>query len=349
MTRNRSTRSSHPLLAAIIAAIVAAAAPAVSPAYDADREDVRLFIDELVSKHNFDTNYVKSMLAQSESKQSILDAISKPAERTLAWHEYRKIFITRKRIDAGIQFLEEHADSLARVTEQTGVPVEIITAIIGVETFYGRITGSYRVIDALATLGFDYPPRAKFFRGQLEELFMLAREERFKLTDLVGSYAGAMGPPQFIPSSYRAYAVDGDGDGRRDLLGNWDDILLSVANYFTRHGWHAGEPVIVRGTSEEDLPVPTGGNSLKLTETVASLTERNIRFATDLDADAPAQLFSLEGEAGPEYWIGFHNFYVITRYNHSAMYALAVFQLSDALSDARSATDGSDRVSHNLP
>ena len=146
-----------------------------------------------------------------------------------------------------------------------------------------------------------------------------------------------MGPPQFIPSSYRAYAVDGDGDGRRDLLGNWDDILMSVANYFVKNGWQTGEPVTVRGLSNEDLSVPTGKNSLKLTETVASLTERNIQFDTSLDADAPAQLISLEGEAGPEYWIGFHNFYVITRYNHSAMYALAVYQLSDALSAARSA------------
>jgi len=348
MTRNRSTKIRRYLLAAIVSAIVGAT-PAVSSAYDADREDVRLFIDELVSQHDFDADYVKSMLAQSESKQSILDAISKPAERTLAWHEYRKIFITRKRIDAGIQFMAEHADRLARVSEQTGVPAEIIAAIIGVETFYGRITGSYRVIDALATLGFDYPPRAKFFRGQLEELFMLAREEQFELTDLVGSYAGAMGPPQFIPSSYRAYAVDGDGDGRRDLLGNWDDILMSVANYFNRHGWRTGEPAAVQGTSAEALPVPTGGHSLQLTETVASLSERNIRFDTDLDAGAPAQLFSLEGEAGPEYWVGFHNFYVITRYNHSAMYALAVFQLSDALANARPATDESGRVSHHLP
>ena len=352
MTRNRSPQIIHPARRYLLAAIASSffgAMPTVVTAYDAEREDVRLFIERLVSEYGFDADYVSAMLAQSESKQSILDAISKPAERTLAWHEYRKIFITRKRIDAGIRFLDEHADSLARITEQTGVPAEIIAAIIGVETFYGRITGSYRVIDALATLGFDYPPRAKFFRSQLEEVFMLAREEQFKLTDLVGSYAGAMGPPQFIPSSYRAYAVDGDGDGRRDLLGNWDDILMSVANYFIRHGWRSGEPVIVRGATAENLPVPPGGNSLKLTETVASLAERNIIFNTELEADAPAQLFSLEGEAGPEYWIGFHNFYVITRYNHSAMYALAVFQLSDALTEARPEADDSGKVSQKLP
>jgi membrane-bound lytic murein transglycosylase B len=348
MTRNRSTQPHHYLLAAVLAAIVGAS-PCVSLALDADRDDVRTFIDELAKKHDFDKDYVRSMLTQSETKQKILDAISRPAERTLPWHEYREIFITPKRINAGTKFLEEHADSLAHAAAQTGVPVEIIAAIIGVETFYGRITGSYRVIDALATLGFDYPPRAKFFRGQLEELFMLAREEQLELTDLIGSYAGAMGPPQFIPSSYRAYAVDGDGDGRRDLLGNWDDILMSVANYFVKNGWQTGEPVTVRGIWDNSLPVPTGKNSLKMTETVASLTKRGINFESGLDAAAPALLISLEGEAGMEYWVGFHNFYVITRYNRSAMYALAVFQLSAAISAAHTADTDTNRVSRNLP
>jgi len=348
MTRNRSTQPHHCLLAAVLAAIVGAS-PCVSLAVDTDRDDVRAFIDELAKKHDFDKDYVRSMLTQSETKQKILDAISRPAERTLAWHEYRKIFITPKRINAGTKFLDEHADSLARAAAQTGVPVEIIAAIIGVETFYGRITGSYRVIDALATLGFDYPPRAKFFRGQLEELFMLAREEQFELTDLIGSYAGAMGPPQFIPSSYRTFAVDGDGDGRRDLLGNWDDILMSVANYFVKNGWQTGEPVTVRGIPEKNFPLPTGKNSLKMTETVASLTKSGINFDTSLDATAPAQLISLEGEDSMEYWVGFHNFYVITRYNRSTMYALAVFQLSTALSAAWTADTGINRVSHAQP
>ena len=348
MTQNRLTRARHCLSAAALVAIVGLV-PCISHALDADRNDVRDFINELAKKHGFDKEYVRSMLAQSETKQKILDAISKPAERALPWYEYRDIFITPKRIDAGVEFMTEHADSLNRVSAKTGVPIEIIAAIIGVETFYGRITGNYRVIDALATLGFDYPPRAQFFRTQLEELFMLAREEQFEMADLTGSYAGAMGPPQFIPSSYRAYAVDGDGDGRRDLLGNWDDILMSVANYFTRHGWRTGEPVTVRGNAQVNIIVPTGKNSLDMTETVASLTKRGITFDSGLDASTPAQLISLEGETGPEYWVGFHNFYVITRYNRSAMYALAVFQLSDALLAARAADTGSNKVSHNLP
>jgi len=349
MTRNRSTQPRHCLLAAILVAIVSSALPCQAIALDASRDDVRVFIDRLVKKHGFDEAWVRSMLEQSKTRQKILDAISRPAERTRPWHEYRKIFITPKRIDAGAAFMTEYADKLARASARTGVPGEIIAAIIGVETFYGRRTGHYRVIDALATLGFDYPPRARFFRGQLEELFMLAREEQFELTDLLGSYAGAMGPPQFIPSSYRAYAVDGDGDGRRDLLGNWDDILMSVANYFVKNGWQTGEPVAVRGTSARNFPVPTGGNLLQTTETVASLARRGITFETDLDPAAPAQLISLEGETEREYWVGFHNFYVITRYNRSAMYALAVLQLSDALRAAYAADSEPGAASRNGP
>ena len=341
MTRNQSTQPHRYLLAATLAAITLVSfIPRISLALDAERDDIREFIDELAVKHDFDQDYVRSILTQSETKQKILDAISRPAEKTRPWHEYRKIFITPKRINAGIEFMNEHADRLTRISTQTGVPAEIIAAIIGVETFYGRLTGSYRVIDALATLGFDYPPRAKFFRGQLKELFLLAREEQLELTELLGSYAGAMGPPQFIPSSYRAYAVDGDGDGRRDLLSNWDDILMSVANYFVENGWHAGTPVTVQGSSDKSFPVPTGKNSLKMTETVGSLANRGIKFDTDLESAEPALLISLEGEDGIEYWVGFHNFYVITRYNHSAMYALAVFQLSAALSQAQATKPG---------
>lgn len=331
----------HPRRYLISAALAFAVGtlPSAALAFDAERDDIKVFIDGLASKHGFEKDYVRSMLAQSESKQKILDAISRPAERTLSWHEYRKIFITPKRIDAGVAFLDEHAEQLNRVASETGVPAEIVAAIIGVETFYGRITGSYRVIDALATLGFDYPPRAKFFRGQLEELFVLAREDELELTELTGSYAGAMGPPQFIPSSYRAYAVDGDGDGRRDLLGNWDDILMSVANYFVENGWHTGEPVAVRGTAAKPFASPNTKNALKISESIASLGKYGVKFETELDAKTPAQVFSLEGEAGTEYWVGFHNFYVITRYNRSVLYALAVFQLSDALSTARNADD----------
>ena len=211
------------LLAA--AALLAMSWPA--GALDTGRGDVSAFVDELVDEHQFDRDWLMLTLSKGETKQKILDAMSRPAEKTLAWHEYRKIFVTPKRIRAGVEFWEKYGDKLKRISAATGVPPEIMAAIVGVETYYGRQTGGYRVLDALATLGFDYPPRARFFRGELREFFLLSRDEQLELTEVLGSYAGAMGPPQFIPSSYRAYAVDGDGDGRRDLLGNWDDILAS--------------------------------------------------------------------------------------------------------------------------
>jgi len=316
---------------ALIPAVLALLSPSMSFALDANREDVRLFVDELVEKHGFERAYLQSMLSQGRSVQKILDAISRPAEKTKPWHEYREIFVTPKRIDAGVKFWAEHDVRLERISAETGVPAEIITAIIGVETFYGRIKGNYRVLDALSTLAFDYPPRGRFFRSELVQLFLLAREEQLDLITTTGSYAGAMGPPQFIPSSYRHYAVDGDGDGNRDLLGNWDDILASVANYFVANGWRPNQPVAAQSRASRPINVPTGKNKLRLDETISSLTERGLKFETDLDASTPVQLISLEGKQGPEYWVGFHNFYVITRYNRSAMYALAVYQLAEAV------------------
>jgi len=309
--------------------------PTIAFTLDAKRDDVQTFMDDMVKTHGFEREYLKSTLSQGETKQTILDAISRPAEKTKAWHEYRAIFVTPKRINAGGKFWAEHDTRLNRIAADTGVPVEIIVAIIGVETYYGRIRGSYRVLDALTTLGFDYPPRSKFFRSELEQLFLLARDESIDLITMTGSYAGAIGPPQFIPSSYRRYAVDGDGDGRRDLFDNWDDILASVANYFVEHGWRPGEPVVTEGSTEGSMGVPVGENKLKLEDTVSSLADRGLLFQTDLEASTPAQLISLEGDDGPEYWAGFHNFYVITRYNRSTMYALAVYQLAEALAKER--------------
>lgn len=312
-------------------------------AMDTQRDDIQAFVDNLVQEHGFEQDYVASVLGQGVRKQKILDAISRPAEKSKAWHEYRDIFVTSKRIAAGVEFWSEHSERLARISAETGVPAEIIAAIVGVETYFGRITGSYRVLDALSTLGFDYPPRGKFFRSELEQLFLLTREEDLDITNIEGSYAGAMGPPQFIPSSYRNFAVDGDGDGRRDLFSSWDDILSSVANYFVRHKWKSGEPIVVQGTLSESAQAPEGKNTLKVTETVTSLSEQGILFATDLEGSAPAQVFRLEGDDGVEYWVGFHNFYVITRYNRSVMYALAVQQLAAALAEAR-ASSGEDHA-----
>jgi len=305
--------------------------PAAASGFDTGRADVEAFIGELSATHDFDADYVRSVLTGLRSQQSILDAISRPAERVRPWHEYREIFLTPARISGGVRFKQEHAERLARISGKTGVPPEVITAIIGVETFYGTRTGTHRVVEALATLAFDYPPRSAFFRSELMHLFQLSREENLPLTELKGSYAGAMGAPQFIASSYRAYAVDGDGDGRRDLFSNWDDIIASVANYFVAHRWQPGGPVAAPATLGNPAARPEGPNGLSMEETVGGLKAREVRFSTTLDSKAPAQLIRLDGKAGDEYWVGFHNFYVITRYNRSVMYALAVAELAEAI------------------
>jgi membrane-bound lytic murein transglycosylase B len=316
-------------LIAVLAATLLSSSPARS--LDTNRPDVQAFIGELVQKDGFQQPYVTSVFGGVESKQSILDAMSRPAEKVKPWSEYREIFITPRRISAGVDFFREHEARLRRISASTGVPPEIIVAILGVETFYGTRTGSFRAVDALATLGFDYPPRSEFFLSELRQLFLLAREEQLDIGTLTGSYAGALGPPQFIPSSYRNYAVDGSGDGRRDLLQNWDDIMASIANYFARHNWQPGQPIATRAEFARDAVRPTGPTELVLKDTVGSLARQGVQFTTDLPATAPAILVSLKGEDGDEYWVGFQNYYAITRYNRSTMYALAVFQLSEAI------------------
>lgn len=296
-------------------------------ALDVDRPDIKVFIDAMVSQHEFDRDAVKAVLSQAKSQQSILDAISKPAERSKEWHEYRDIFLTDKRIKAGADFWREHNEVLQRISTETGVSKEILVGIIGVETYFGRITGSYRVLDALSTLAFDYPPRSKFFRRELEEFFLLVREEGITATDATGSYAGAMGRPQFMPSSFRAYAVDSTDDGKRDIWENWTDVIGSVANYFVRHGWKEGLPVTVPASLGSRWTGEPPENILKATETVDSLSNQGVLFATDLGGDQKSQLLTLKGVDGAEHWVGFHNFFVITRYNRSVMYALAVHQL----------------------
>ncbi len=298
---------------------------------DTSRPDVEAFSAELVTKDGFEKAYVAAVFSGIESKQSILEAMSRPAEKVKPWSDYRNIFITPRRISAGVDFFREHEARLRKISAKTGVPAEIIVAILGVETFYGTRTGSFRAVDALATLGFDYPPRSTFFRSELRQLFLLAREEQLDIGGLVGSYAGALGPPQFIPSSYRNFAVDGNGDGRRDLLQNWDDIMASIANYFVEHNWQPGQPIATRAEFARDAVRPSGPAELVMKDTVGSLARQGVQFTTDLPTTAPALLVSLQGEDGDEYWVGFQNYYAITRYNRSTMYALAVFQLSEAI------------------
>lgn len=319
-------------LAALIVtagALLLGAAPAWS--LDLERQDVREFMAELVTNDGFEKEYLGTVFAGVESKQSIIDAMTRPAEKVKPWFEYRQIFLTPRRISSGVDFFREHETELRQIALKTGVPPEMISAIIGVETFYGTRTGSYRAVDALATLAFDYPPRSKFFRSELRQLFLLARDEQLDVTQLTGSYAGALGPPQFIPSSYRNFAVDGDNDGRRDLLSDWNDIFASVANYFVVHNWQPAQPVTVRARLKPGNVRSDSENELVMRDTVGSLKRQGVDFSTDLPTNAPAMLITLAGEEGTEYWVGFQNFYAITRYNRSPMYALAVYQLSEAI------------------
>ncbi|MEX0976228.1 MAG: lytic murein transglycosylase B [Woeseia sp.] len=304
-----------------------------SPAFviDVERPDVRQFVATMVSKHSYDREYLISVLDSAEVNPAILEAISKPAEKMLSWGDYRQIFLTRERIDAGADFWKEHADDLRRISTETGVPCDILVAIIGVETYFGRITGKHRVLDALTTLAFDYPPRSAFFLRELEEFLLLVREEQMTPTDATGSYAGAMGAPQFMPSSFRAYAVDANADGKRDIWSDWQDVIGSIANYFVAHKWTSGRPVAVSAALGAKWQGPVPDNTLSANETVASLKDMGVQFATDLAGDQKGQLLTFDGKDGDEHWVGFQNFFVITRYNHSPMYALSVYQLGQEI------------------
>jgi membrane-bound lytic murein transglycosylase B len=281
-----------------------------------------------------DPDWAQQLIDAAKRQQSILDAISRPAEKTKAWYEYRKIFLTDRRIREGVAFWSAHADTLQTVATRTGVPAELMVAIIGVETYYGRITGSYRVIDALATLAFDYPRRSPFFTGELEQFLVLAWESGKDALALKGSYAGAMGYGQFMPSSYRAYAQSYEGDGAPDIWDNPEDAIASVGNYLQVHGWRSGEKVVIDGIADDPDPAVFEGG-LRPNKTIAALALERLEPSEPLNPVELATPIRLEEEEGMRYWLGLQNFYVITRYNHSAMYAMAVWELSQTIAAAR--------------
>jgi membrane-bound lytic murein transglycosylase B len=309
-------------------------------AIDNSRPEVRAFIKETARDYPIKTKRLKHLLAQAQTKQSILDAISKPAERVTPWYEYSERFMTDKRIQEGTNFWTANRKQLDAVND-AGIAATV-AGILGVETSFGRITGRYRVLDALATLAFDYPARGEFFRGQLQQFLLLAQEEHINPTKALGSYAGAMGSPQFMPSSYRSFAVDGDHDGKRDLWSSWDDVIGSVANYLRVHGWRDGEPVVADAALADPDLSRFDMSTIALNETVASLHQKGVLFDTTLPADSPAMLIVLQGREGPLYRVGFNNFFVITRYNRSSMYANAVHDLGDALLVATRASKPQD-------
>ncbi|GAB3285423.1 lytic murein transglycosylase B [Parahaliea aestuarii] len=297
-----------------------------------DNPQAQAMIEELVAEEGFERDTLETLFGKAERQQSIIDAISRPAEKTKPWYEYRKIFLTEKREREGLEFYAAHRETLERAEAETGVPAEIIVAIIGVETSYGRITGNYRVMDALSTLAFDYPRRSAFFSKELKNYLLLTRDQGMDPMALKGSYAGAMGYGQFMPSSYRSYAVDFDGDGRTDIWNNPEDAIGSVANYFKRHGWNAGEPVVSAASLQGEVPEDWFNASLKPERSLVDYSAAGLQPVTEgLDPAQPATAIRFETEQGYEYWLGLKNFYVITRYNHSSMYAMSVYQLSQRI------------------
>ena len=319
-----------PVLKALSMSLAILACITLSTAYAnyAERDDVKAFIDMMVDKHDYDRQLLTDWFRKAVKQEETIKSLDKPAE-ALPWHRYRKIFMTDKRIQGGIRFWQEHKDTLARAEATYGVPPEIITAIIGVETFYGKYKGKFPVFDTLTTIAFDYPKRASFFKKELEQYLLLIREEDLDAYTLKGSYAGALGKPQFISSSYRHYAVDFDNDGKRDLLNNTVDVIGSVANYFKRHKWKTGGAITVTASYRSSKPF--ADYAMKPEHSVSELSKHGLFPSQPVRPSALATPIQLEQPDHMEYWLGLHNFYVITRYNHSNLYAMAVYQLSQEI------------------
>jgi len=298
------------------------------------REDVKEFIDMMVTQHQFNREELVTLFGVIKCQPSIIKIMDKPAEGK-PWKDYRPIFVTPQRIKDGVAFWQQNEKVLSQVEKQYGVPASVVVAILGAETFYGRLKGDYLVIESLSTLGFDYPRRAPFFKDQLAEFLLLTREEKLDPLHLKGSYAGAMGPGQFMPSNYRKYAVDYDNSGKRDLLNNMDDAIASVGNYLKEYGWQTGKGVAVSATAKGNEYRDVLDKGSEPFMPAGSLSRFGIQPSNRLARTEPVSVLQLEGLAGPELWVTQTNFYVITRYNKSPLYAMAVYQLSDEIAKAK--------------
>jgi len=296
---------------------------------------VDAFVDYTASTYGVAPQAIRDELAKAQYLQRSVDIISRPAEAVRPWRDYRPIFLNDARIVGGVAFYSENRAALDRIAASSGVPAEYIVAIIGVETNYGKNTGNYRVLDVLYTLAFGYPKRAPFFAGELAQLFALGKDEHIDVATLNGSYAGAMGWGQFMPSSYRLWSKDGDGDGKRDLINDKVDVFASIANYFVIHGWQRGGPVAARAMRDARA-ADLFPDTIDPIYPLSALAQRGYHPQSGEPVPAAgaaegATLVTLDGDAGKEYWLGYRNFYVITRYNHSPMYAMAVYQLAQAI------------------
>lgn len=307
--------------------IIAAASPT--------RPEIKDFIDEMVIEHGFNKPKLESIFSKTQFQPSIINLISAPSS-AIPWSQYRSRFVNSQRIKNGVSFWNQHANILQRANKEYGVPEEIIVAIIGVETAYGASTGKHRVIDALTTLAFDFPRRAEFFRSELVQYLLLAQEQNFDLLSIKGSYAGAIGIPQFMPGSYRRFAVDFDGDGKVDLANSVADAIGSVANYLKQYGWEAGGPIVVQSSVKADHLQEILQSGIEPKHTIKQLQEMSIVPTQSFENERLAALIELKDNENFQYWLGFKNFYVITRYNRSSFYAMSVHQLAEAIRNARS-------------
>jgi len=312
-------------------ALLACASAAAQASYDG-RPEVEAFVRDLVERHGFVESELQRVFSRAQRVEPVLEAIARPAERVRTWEDYRALLISERRIAEGVEFWKKNRRTLERAEKKYGVPCEIIAAIIGVETFYGRNTGNWRVVDALTTLAFDYPPRARFFRSELEQFLLMARDAGTDVFSTRGSYAGAMGIPQFMPSSARRYAVDFDGDGSIDLQRSRADAIGSVANFLKVHGWQHGADVLLDARVGGEAWRALAGGGFEPRHPASALREAGVEFDSPQPAGAHLALIELaNGERPSEVRVGLRNFYVITRYNRSALYAAAVADLAKAL------------------
>lgn len=294
----------------------------------------KTMLDELEAEEQFDRKDLVSLFENVYRRDDILEAMSKPAEKTKTWGEYKPIFVNDLSVDRGIEFWLEHEETLQKAAKEFQVPEAIIVAIVGVETRYGRFKGKHKVIEALATLAFAYPPRSEFFYGQLKQYLILARQLNWQPLDILGSYAGAMGYAQFIPSSYLKLAVDYDGNGSPDLVNSPQDAIGSIANYFRHHDWRPHQPVLVpakRTQPESNDMLALMNKPLKPTVTLKTAEKNGLVPESDLTGDYLVRPFTFEENGVASVWFGLHNFFVITEYNHSKLYARAVYELAVAI------------------
>jgi len=318
-----------------LAAGVCTVSAAAQPGF-ADRPEVQAFIAEMSSRHGFVSKELELLFERARFDPDVIRLITPKPEGERSWQAYRANFLNERRITAGARFWSRNARTLSRAQSQFGVPADVIVAIIGIETEFGRNTGSFRVVDALSTLAFDYPRRANFFRSELEEFLLFAREDGRNILGYTGSYAGAMGIPQFMPGSYRRFAVDFDADGSRDLLGSPADAIGSVANFLREHGWEHGAPVAFPASVKGDAYRAFIDGRIKPHHRADALRKAGVTFSRKAAPDTQCVLVELESpDADPEHWVGVHNFYVLTRYNRSSSYAITVIELAAAIRAAR--------------